>query len=171
MQRTNSISKLQMPRTLTWMFSSVLGGVFAATGLFVITIFGQPAILSCQRTAANQGTCKLVASNFPSRQEVDIPLNELEGAKINEDTDLVMLLTNNQEVAFTSYSITNEKEEESIANRINNFVKNPSQKTLTVHKDNSQWFHYALGGSLIAAGLYCGVYRLGRRKVNATNLK
>jgi len=168
-QQTNSMSKLQVPPTLTWMFSSVLGGVFAATGLFVITIFGQPAILSCQRTAPNLGTCKLVASNFPSREEVDIPLNELQGAKVNEDTDLVMLLTNNQEVAFTSYSITNESEEESIAHRINNFVKNPNQKTLIVHKDNSQWFHYALGGSLIAAGLYCGVYRLGRKKVkNAT---
>ncbi len=163
MQQTNSMS-IQMPPMLTWMLGSVFGGIFAATGLFVITIFGQPAILSCQRTAPNQGTCKLVASNFLSREEIDIPLSELQGAKINEDTDLVMLLTNNSEVAFTSYSITNESEEQSIARRINNFVKNPQEKTLTVHKDNSQWFHYALGGSLIAAGLYCGVYRLGRKK-------
>lgn len=109
------------------------------TGLFPIAVFlvlfiiygGTQSILTCHRTAPDQGRCQLVASRlFQSKVQLDIPLSQVKEATSNSRGSQVSLVTDDGAVfRLTTYAIPVSEEN---ASRINEFLNRSEQRYLKV---------------------------------------
>jgi hypothetical protein len=124
---------------------------------FIVVICGELSNLSCNRLEASQGMCQLVRSNLLGRQNIRIPLNKFHGAKVEKnsgedsDTYRVVIHTNNGEEPLTRQSDSDFDEKQAIVVEINNFIKNPRQKSLVVEQD-TRLSMYLVGGLIAACG-------------------
>lgn len=143
MQQSPSQLTLRLRPVLIWVF----GSIFTVAGVF--TIFsGKVITFTCHRTELPQSICRLSTSGLLGLKIREIPVNTLQGAKVENDE--VVLLTNNGEVPFNSDSSAD-------ASRINQFVRTPEQKTLTVQQDN-RLLLYLFGGVFTASSLFILVF-------------
>jgi hypothetical protein len=133
------------------------GGVFVVSGLVVIIFFGKVATLRCQRIEPTQGSCQLMRSGLLGSDEIKIPLNQLQSAKVdvNKDSDgdtyRIVLLTDGGKVPFTSIWSSGEEGKQEKADEINAFIGNPDKTSLRVQQD-FRWFAYPFGGIFILFG-------------------
>lgn len=131
--------------------------VFVVAGLAIMVVFGELATLTCQRVEPTQGRCQFVRSRLLGSQERTIPLNQLQGAKVdvNEsskgDTYRIVLLTDGGQVLFTTASSSGAEEKQNNADQINAFIGNPGKTSLRVQQDD-RWFAYPFGGIFILLG-------------------
>ncbi len=143
--------------------TALFGTPFLLTGLAVMLFFGRLTSLKCQRVEPTQGSCQLVNSGLLGSDETTIPLNQLQGAKVdvNQDSDgdtyRVVLLTDGGEVPFTWVWSSGTGGKQKNADRINAFISNPGEISLRVQQDD-RWFAYPFGGlfALVGAGLVFG---------------
>lgn len=128
LRRTSQILMLRIFPVEQW-----LTGLFpTAVFLILFIIYGRTqSILTCQRTAPDQGRCQLVASR-PLRSEVqlDMPLSQVKEATFNSRGSQVSLVTQDgRAFPITTYAIPVEEEN---AVRINAFLSDPEQRHLKV---------------------------------------
>lgn len=121
--------------------------------------------LKCDRLKPNLVTCKLISSNLLFKTSRPIP--RLHGAinyNVNyyyeyEDSYKIMLLTGNQKIPMTrvpqSMNFILYKMNEKVK-RINYFVDNPSETSLTV-REGYRWIKYPVGALFLLMGV--GVIR------------
>ncbi|MCX7595031.1 MAG: hypothetical protein N2235_14980 [Fischerella sp.] len=86
-----------------------------------------------------------------------MPVNKLLGAKFygskNNDSSKVVIDTSNGEVPFISFtSYSDETQQQEIASRISNFVKNRKESFLQVEQNDQWWI--LIGCISLAIGLY-----------------
>jgi hypothetical protein len=150
-QKTPSLLILRLRPVILWIF----GVVFASVGLFLLVTLGKVTTLTCTRTEPTN--CQLVASGLLGSQSKQIPLNTLQGAKVEESSDSdgstyrVIILTSSADVPFTSYLSSGEGDKQVIASHIEDFVKNPQMTSLKQEQDDRLWI-YLIGGSFVIAG-------------------
>jgi len=169
---------------LQWIIPSVLfGSLFLIVGLFQTLSFARLTTLKCQRVQLTQerlqliqGSCQLVESSLLGSDQTEIPLNQLQGAKVdeNEDSDentyrVVLLTTSTGEVPFTSIWSSGTEEKQENADRINAFIHNPRETSLNIQQDE-RWPHYLVGGIflLVGGGLLLHLLLYGKLIVSCT---
>lgn len=149
-QKTPNLLILRLRPLILWIF----GIFFASLGLFLLVTLGKVTTLTCTRTEPTN--CQLVASGLLGSQSKQIPLNTLQGAKVEETSDSdgstyrVIILTSSGNVPFTSY-LSSLKDKQTIASDIEDFVKNPQMTSLKQEQDDRFWI-YLIGGTFVIAG-------------------
>lgn len=167
--------RLQAKNLTTIVRTALFGTPFLLAGLAAILFFGRLSTLKCQRVEPTQGSCQLVNSGLLGSNETKIPLNQLQGAKVdvnedsNGDTYRVVLLTNSGEVPFTPVWSSGSGGKQKNADRINAFIGNPEEISLRVQQDD-RWFAYPFGGifALVGGGLVFGSLLYGEFIVSCT---
>ncbi len=129
---------------------------FILFGIFLIS-FAQANTFTCNRTEPGQGSCKLARSGFLWSEEREMPVNKLLGARFygpkNSDSSKVVINTSTGEVPFASFtSYSDETQQQEIASRISNFVKNREESFLQVEQNDQWWI--LIGCISLAVGLY-----------------
>lgn len=87
----------------------------------------------------------------------EIPLKDLEGGKLDTSTTdelnsyPLVLLTRSGKIRVNLVNADGE-DKQAIASRINNFVKNPTEKTITIQED-LRGLAYSLGAFIVIGGL------------------
>jgi hypothetical protein len=154
LQQTPNQLTLRLRPVLIWL----VGGFFAAWGILP-SVFAKATLFTCNRTEFSQSSCQLLTSGLLGSEVRAIPLRALQGAKVDKsidsdgDTYRVIILTTSGEIPFTSYSGSGEDQKQEIASRINQFVRNPGETTLSVQQDD-RFSAYLLGGIFSAIGLF-----------------
>ncbi|HLO49068.1 MAG TPA: hypothetical protein VK211_11690 [Kamptonema sp.] len=133
-----------------------LGVLFIAAGIAIILSFAQVTTFTCN---PNSNKCELIVSKSIDSEVREIPLTELQGAKIefgarpNADTYRIVLLVKNNKIPLSPiYSNLDGEKKEAMVSEINNFVKSPDKSTLKVQEDD-RGVTWGLGVVLIAGGL------------------
>lgn len=114
-----------------------------------ILLIVQPRSLTCQRLTPTEGNCEIVRLGgfFPPEViSINIPLGDLQGAKVEESTDSdghrsqeVILSVHSGDISFAGYrSNSNYEQKVETVNRINQFVKTSDQNTLVI-KERDIW--------------------------------
>jgi hypothetical protein len=142
--------------------------LFVLAGLMVMVLGGELATLTCQRVEPTQGSCQLVTSSLLGLDEITIPLNQLQNAKLEQNRDhrgrgnySVVLLTDDGEIPFISTWNPDVQEKRNKAYLINAFIGNPRETSLHVQQDD-RWSAYFFGGLVILCG---GIEMLRKRGV------
>jgi hypothetical protein len=151
--------------TLNLLVPMFFGSAFVVAGLVVVINFSELATLTCQRVQLTQGSCLFVHSRLLRSDEKTMPLNQLQGAKVDVKIDTkrrssyrLVLLTDGGEVPFTTTFISGAED----ANRINAFIANPGEISLRVQQDD-RWFAYIFGGICILFGGRVVKFGIGNR--------
>lgn len=152
-KQTPTILILRKVPSFLWLFSHV----FVLAGLCAISIRGKLTTLTCNRTEPAQGNCQFVKSDILKSQVMTMPVKALQGAKVDTisgddgNTYQVVLIINNTDVPFTSYSTYVWDEKQAIVSDINKFVETPSQRSLIVEQDD-RWKSIQFEGLFVLAG-------------------
>ncbi len=149
---------LQGNNLITAVGTVLTASIFVLFGLMVMVLSGERATLTCQRVEPTQGSCQLVISGLFGSDEITIPLNQLQNAKLELITDTrgrggyrVVLLTDYDKVPFISTWSHNEQEKQKKADLINAFIGNPGETSLRIQQDE-RWSAYSVGGFIILVG-------------------
>ncbi|BAZ31054.1 hypothetical protein NIES4074_35250 [Cylindrospermum sp. NIES-4074] len=152
-KQTPTILILREVPIFLWLF----GSVFVLVGLCVISIVGNVTSLTCNRIEPAQGNCQFVKSGILKSQVMTMPVKALQGAKVDTirsddgNTYQVVIVINNTDVSFTSYSSSGVANKQAIVSDINNFVETPSERSLIVKQDD-RWLIIPFGGLFVLAG-------------------
>lgn len=159
---------LQANNLIRVMGTVLTASLFVLTGLVVMVLSGELATLTCQRVEQTQGSCQLVTSGLLGSDEITIPLNQLQNAKLELISGprggggyRVVLLTDDGEIPFISAWNPSVQEKQKKADLINAFIGNPRETSLRVQQDE-RWSAYSVGGFLILGG---GIVMLWKRMV------
>ena len=136
----------------------IIGMIFMIVGLIAILGPEQLTTLTCDRVTPNQGSCQLVHSSLLFSDEITIPLENLQEAKIQvnpsygNDSSRIVLVTKNEQIPLTKEldSDFNQQYTKKI-DRINNFIHESNQKYLKIEQDN-RLFRYIFGGLFLLVG-------------------
>lgn len=145
-QNSNKLT-LHSPALGAWIFGSIIGAI----GIFLPLFCAGKTIhlFSCDRTSANEGTCKIQEINRWGKQPPKILLlNELKGA--NLDTKVTYDKKGREHIDYRVYILTEQKDIyfisnserdylDNIVNQINEFVNNSTEPELRIKtvSDNS----------------------------------
>lgn len=136
----------------------IIGMTFTIVGLMAIVGPEQVTTLTCDRVSQNQGSCELVHSSLLFSDDLTIPLENVQEAKIqvnqsaaNESSRIVLVTTNAQIPLMTDYSSDLEQQKMRV-NTVNNFLQNRTQQNMILTED-SRLFSYIFGGAFLLAGL------------------
>jgi hypothetical protein len=132
--------KIQLP-----LFLILFGSVYIACGCLSGFIFGQTITLNCTRSEPNQVQC-----SQQRRWAGLVPLGEdsirnLQGAEVEDDCDedgcmyRVLLKTTDGPAPLTSVYSSGLTPQEETAERINGFVQDREQNSLTVEDNSGLW--------------------------------
>ncbi len=124
------------------------GAMVALMGLIAFPIFGQSAVLTCERSERNERSRSASPRCELERTLIGIPwsttsIEGLQGARIRTPRGAqgyvcrVMLVTAEREVPFSGYRSPRGEEEEGIAEQINAFLGDPNQASLKVRYSGS----------------------------------
>lgn len=138
----------------------IIGMIFMIVGLIAILGPEQLTIFTCDRVTPNQGSCQLVHSSLIFSDEITIPLENLQAAKIQvnqsygNESSRIVLVTKNGQIPLTKDDSSNLDQQYMRETQINNFLQNSNQKYLNIQHDD-RFFRYIFGG------LFCLVGFLG----------
>jgi|GEM_PF-959205 len=149
-QKTSTRLTLKLTPWLMWS----VGSLFLAVGALAGALIGGETILTCDRTAPAQ--CDLSQRRLIGAQSEQFPVAELQSARVREKRDSdgdrtyqVVLELQSDDLSFTPYSSSGASHHRAQAARINAFIADPNQLTLTVREDTRFWgllFFVAFGG-------------------------
>lgn len=156
------ILKIQK-KTLAPFFLGLFGLPFLGMGVMVI-FMAQKVILNCQRIEPNQNLCQLTKVSL-HQKKTEILSESLIGAKvdINKDSDgdtyRIILTTSTQNIPLTNMYTSGKKNKNINVKKINNFLKDSNQQSLTIIQDE-RLFLYLFGiifvfpgGAMVLGGL------------------
>lgn len=144
-------------------FLFFFGLLFGCIGVAVILFFACKTTMTCVRISADDGACKLVHEKILGTDTVDIPLNHIHEAYVDEHstedgyTYAVMLVTEKGEINMhNAYSSGREEKAHSVS-EINTFIRDKALKDLVVYQDD-RWLIYLIGGifTLVGFGMTIG---------------
>ncbi len=138
---------------------------FALIALLVGSLTIQEGIkvysLACTRSEKTANTCELSQSKLWKAEIKQFPLSQLKEARLEKSSGSKMisvaLITENELIHFGSISNFHELEKQKNVSKINAFLQNPSQLTLSVKEPyNFSVISYGLTFSLV--GLFMFFY-------------
>jgi hypothetical protein len=167
-----------------WAISPILAILLIPQAIFLAPSL-QNISLNCQRVRKNDGICQIITSDFITSQPQTISLADIKGAKVNVKEDgekkplNVVLITKNSEIPILYAPISSGKYEDQelyyVATNINQFIKNPEEKTLTWGKSRPSFliwvFIFAMGCNFIWLGFYSEVTTCDFDKTRGTIIK
>lgn len=137
-------------KTSDFWFPALFSCPFIVFGLLAIMLLPNTT-LTCQRLGSKQDKCQLTQASLLGSNTLEIPLENLYGAKVvGEEQTTAVLLTKAGEIPFTFYSSSGNKSY--LANDINSFVKNANSQPLNVSQDD-RWFGWIFGVVFLLSGL------------------
>lgn len=153
-------------KTLSPFFLALFGTPFFIIGIVVIFMGGKTT-LNCQKIDNNQNICQLTKASLYQTKVETLPGSIIRArVDVNEDSDgdtyRVILITSNQEIPLTNMYSSGSKNKRVNKNKINNFLQNSSQKSLTVTQDDRFFLYpfgsifFLVGGGVILGALICG---------------
>lgn len=150
----------------------ILGSFFTIIGVITLILFSKASTFSCERVQTNQGNCELIHAHFVISKTILISLHELKNAEVvmtrNRQIDSffllkphyrVTLLTSNQRIPLSFYGSTNREKQDTIAAKINGFLKNVEESSLLIKQDN-RWLIYSISCLLIIIGLFAELSKI-----------
>ncbi|MEG4499641.1 hypothetical protein QUB05_02655 [Microcoleus sp. F10-C6] len=120
----------------------------AFVGLVLLVLPNKTLI--CQRVELKKGNCQLTESNLFWSNTQEIPLESLQGAKVETefgdsyDTNRIVLLTKAGEIPFISDS-NDRGNVDRTANDINSFVKSLDRKSLKINQGDRLYIIFLVG--------------------------
>ncbi len=135
----------------------IIGLIFMIVGLIAILGPEQMTTFTCDRVTPNQGSCQLVHSSLLFSDEITIPLENLQEAKLQfnqsygNDYSRLVLITNNEPIYFKNDSGSQLDKQKNIADKINSFIDQENQKKINIQEDN-RYFSYIFGGLFLLVG-------------------
>jgi hypothetical protein len=135
----------------------LFSGAFIFAGTFLI-INNKTTTFSCHRIETESHPCKLTFSGIMGSQTTLIPLEGLQGATVetNSDSDgstyRVVLMTNEGTIPMTSSSDSRYGSKQELAGKINIFLSNPNERFLLA-EEKSWWVLYLIGGVFLLPGI------------------
>jgi hypothetical protein len=142
----------------------IVAGLSCLVWLPFVNVFASQFIttaLSCQRVQPNSESCQLVTTNILLFNTKNIPIAQLQGARIDQQSisdstgqlQKLVLITKEGEIVFNSVktfrpNITSH-ELNNIAEQINYFVQNPQETSLNITKGDSLIIKLFLGVAMI----------------------
>lgn len=138
-------------------YKVLFGGVFILGGIFTI-ITNKKTTFSCHRIETESLPCKLTSSGIMGSQTTLIPLEGLQRATVetNSDSDgdtyRVVLMTNEGAIPMTGSSDSRYGSKQELAGKINNFLSNPNERFLLAEQ-KSWWVLYLIGGVFLLPGI------------------
>lgn len=142
-------------KTLSPFFLTLFGTPFFIIGIIVI-LLGEKTTLNCQKIDNNQNSCQLTKVSLYKTKIETVPGSIIRAkVDVNEDSDgdtyRVILITSKQEIPLTSMYSSGSKNKRVNKNKINNFLQNSNQISLTVTQDD-RFFLYPFGSIFFLTG-------------------
>lgn len=151
-EQTPTLLKLQKSKnSLIRDYANVFGpimllNVFILAGLFMFYI-GSSKSIKCNRIEPTQVDCKFTSHTFLGDKTTSVRKVKNAESQIDEDGQIIVLLTQEGEIFITDFNILDNRVLQEI-NKINNFIRNPQQKSLIV-KQIHNWPLYIFGAIFI----------------------
>ncbi|MGL5063986.1 MAG: hypothetical protein ACRC62_28695 [Microcoleus sp.] len=150
---------------MSWIFGFFVTPIALTLLIVRLGAVGLPTTLSCQRSPDLSVTCQLKRHQLPlSWTTVNIPANELQKARLDRDSGngqgtyhhQAVLVTRSGEISIPNFYSFGEQYQQKIVDRINNFLTNPNQKSVSVRYIEGGlqpflWFGFDL--AWLAAGI------------------
>jgi len=157
-ENTASTLKLKAQFQTLGAFGVLFGLPFLVGGMIAALTIGQHSLLTCDRLEPKQVECELKTKSLLAERTTRIPVGHLQQAEVevnrdgDGDTYRVALITQAGRVPLTEvYSAGIGFNHRGTVEKINAFLQDPEQMTLTV-KEDYRWFGYLFGGIFVIAG-------------------
>ena len=111
---------------------------FFGLGLLFFFLIGQTSILRCARVENNQVDCTLTTTWMKLRTLRERQIEQLQAAQVETDCDddgctyRVLIATTGYELPLSEAYTSDEGEHRALAKKINDFLKDPNQRSLEV---------------------------------------
>ena len=134
--RTSTQLTLRLIPWLIW----IVGGFFTIAGVLP-SLFAESARLTCDRLRDASGTCEIIQSTLWQTRRHTFPIEDLQGAEVvsspnsEEDTYSVFLLLREKFIPLSNVYSSDRPHHQQQADRINQFVKDPTQFNLAITKE------------------------------------
>lgn len=130
-------------RTENWLTSLLVAIVLLVCGLLLVFLAGRVSTLSCSRETGSIH-CLLSSRLLDQYLPRETVLNNLQSAYVDESCDdscsyRVRLITANDDTPFTTTLDSNRTEKQALADQINQFIQDSSQKSLILVSDVGLW--------------------------------
>jgi hypothetical protein len=123
-------------------------------GTFIL-VSSRTTTFSCHRVGAERHPCKLTSSGILGSQTTQIPLEDLHGAIVQKGrnrTYKVVLLTKTRKMPLTFSSDIRYGSKQKMADRINYFLRHPTEPVLAV-KERVWWVLHLVSGLAFVSGI------------------
>ena len=132
-------------------------------GVLILSIGGQLRTLSCQRPTSldhslENGYCTLETRKVLFSSKQTIPLNQIQGAKVQSDQKdaqisqhRVLLLTSSQSIPLTPYFTSDYMSQQNSVEKLELFLEGGDAAPLVIRDYGHSWVYF-LGGMAIATG-------------------
>jgi hypothetical protein len=120
----------------------MFGGIFAIAGLLPSLFTGKTS-LTCDRLPDSSGTCEILQSTLWQTRRQTFPLEDLQGTEVvsnpsseGNTTYQVVLLLPEKSIPLSDFSSSDDRtHHQEQADRINQFVQDPTQSNLAIAED------------------------------------
>lgn len=149
-----------------WLFGLIWLVLWLGFGALIVDAAWNVTRLSCDRTRPAPGSCDLTFQGLFKTTAVQIPLNRLKGAQLEQSSGengpqyRVIVVTHQNETYPLSNVLTSDKAAvQAVVNQIQLFVQNPQEPSLLIEED-SRGIGAVVGGlcllSAVAGGAFLG---------------
>ncbi|MCU0542157.1 MAG: hypothetical protein MUE44_08175 [Oscillatoriaceae cyanobacterium Prado104] len=151
----------------SWILGFFISPIALSLLIIRLGAVGMPTTLSCQRSPERSVSCQLKKHHFPlSWETANIPTGELQKARLDKDSGngqgtyhhRAVLVTRSGEIPMKEYYSFGEGYQQKIVDRINNFLADPAQKSVSV-RYIEEWpepfVPFAFDIAWLGAGIFC----------------
>ncbi|KAF3885699.1 MULTISPECIES: transmembrane domain-containing protein [Nostocales] len=147
LQQTPTKLTLEFRPWFIWIIGGFSSLIWPVQLFFLLPLI-KTSTLTCTRVQPDRGECQLVTSSLLQSSKKTIPMEEFQGARVDQSDESrdrnqpqqLVLLTKHGELAFwtadTQKPQVSAIELKSTADRINDFVKNSQTSSFTIQKGN-----------------------------------
>ncbi|AFY92039.1 hypothetical protein [Chamaesiphon minutus] len=132
---------------------------FVVIGSIATALTVKVTTLTCQRAPGNQIDCQRTIAGILGTERELIPGNLKSVKTVKTSGTGVVLGTSQGEVNLAPYKAFVTDSQYRTADRLNAFLKNPQQQTISVEQDD-RWINFLWSGNFIVGGLVIGLYSL-----------
>lgn len=150
-----------------WLFGLIWLAIWLGFGALIVDAAWNVTRLSCNRAAPDPGSCDLTFQGLLKMTSVQIPLNRLKGAQLEQSSGengpqyRVVLVTHQNETYPLSNVLDSDKGAvQAVVNQIQLFVQNPQEPSLLIEQD-SRGTGALVGGLCLLSAVVGGAF-LGR---------
>ncbi|NEO32169.1 MAG: hypothetical protein F6K36_17395 [Symploca sp. SIO3C6] len=140
-----------MPNKIT---KRLTGIPFILGGLLIMVLGVESGTLECHRKESIQVVCQFTYSNLFGEKISSIATGELKGAEVKtrKRNHRIVILTKKETIPLINSYTMGKNGKVNKVSRINDFINNPEQMSLTIRQDN-RWFGFLFGVIFIVGGI------------------